>query len=288
MLGVIPGSFSRLRSEARFRSTGAGVAGAWRRWKRLHAGARSTVASASAASRAGARVMGPRSLPCLPPSTKEAAEPFAQAPARRSDGAAAAAHGAADLLADGRPRLPVERARLLRLRPGEEGLAAGDRASRGGKLAGFGIDVAPHDVLGHREVALARLAARGAHEVGPDGERSLRAREPGRPAAVEPHPDAGHHLGREADEPRVAGVVGRARLARGRAGEARLARGTAGAAVDHALEEMGDEIGDAWGEDALLFRRRGVERLAVGGGDGDDERRGPAQAAAREIGRAHV
>src|SRR5207249_734486 len=175
-------------------------------------------------------------------STKEAAEPFAQAPARRSDGATAAAHGAADLLADGRPRLPVERARLLRLRPGEEGLAAGDRASRGGELAGFGIDIAPHDVVGHREVALARLAARGAHEVGPDGERSLRAREPGRPAAVEPHPDAGHHLGREAYEPRVAGVVRRARLARGRAGEARLARGTAGAAVDHALGD-GREAG---------------------------------------------
>src|SRR2546428_3218592 len=149
MLGVIPGSFSSVRSEARFRSTGAGVAGAWRRWKRLHAGARSTVASASAASRAGARVMGPRSLPCLPPSTKEAAEPFAQAPARRSDGAAAAAHGAADLLADGRPRLPVERARLLRLRPGEEGLAAGGRASPGGGVGGFGIGRAPPGVVRH-------------------------------------------------------------------------------------------------------------------------------------------
>src|SRR5437867_2926413 len=130
MLGVIPGSFSSVRSEARFRSTGAGVAGAWRRWKRLHAGARSTVASAAAASRAGARVMGPRSLPCLPPSTKEAAEPFPDAPARRPDGASAAA----DLLADGRPHLAVERARLLRLRPGEERLAAGGRASRGGEL----------------------------------------------------------------------------------------------------------------------------------------------------------
>src|SRR5207245_10171164 len=172
MLGVIPGSFSSSRSEARFRSMGAGVSGAWRRWKRLHAGATSAAASASAASRAGARVMGPRSLPCLPPSTKEAAEPFTEAPARRPDGASAAAHGAANLLADGRPRFPVERARLLRLRPGEEGLAAGDRASRGGELAGFGIDVAPHDGLGHREVAPARRAARGAHGGGPDGKRA--------------------------------------------------------------------------------------------------------------------
>src|SRR2546428_5681234 len=146
MLGVIPGSFSSVRSEARFRSTGAGVAGAWRRWKRLHAGARSTVASASAASRAGARVMGPRSLPCLPPSTKEAAEPFAQAPARRSDGAAAAAHGAADLLADGRPRLPVERARLLRLRPGAEGPAAGGPGPPRGAAAGVRVDRAPPHV----------------------------------------------------------------------------------------------------------------------------------------------
>src|SRR3989442_4267574 len=156
MLGVIPGSLPSVGSEARFRSTGAGVAGAWRRWKRLHAGARSTVASASAASRAGARVMGPRSLPCLPPSTKEAAEPFAQAPARRSDGAAAAAHGAADLLADGRPRLPVERARLLRLRPGEEGLAAGDRASPAGQLGRFGVGVGPPGVVRHPGDALAR------------------------------------------------------------------------------------------------------------------------------------
>src|SRR2546430_10256311 len=148
MLGVIQGSFARLRSEVRFRSTGAGVAGAWRRGRRLHAGGRSSVAGASAASRAGARVMGPRSLPCLPPSTKEAAEPFAQAPARRSDGAAAAAHGAADLLADGRPRLPVERARLLRLRPGEEGLAAGGPASPRGELARVGSDAAPHPVVG--------------------------------------------------------------------------------------------------------------------------------------------
>src|SRR5206468_3294620 len=133
MLGVTPGSFSSLRSEARFRSMGADAAGAWRRLKRLHAGATSAAASTRTAS-----------------------------------------------------------------------------------LAGAGIDLAPHDVVGHREVLLARLAARGAHEVGPDGEGSLRARESGRPAAVEPHPDARHHLGREADEPRVAGVVRGARLARGR------------------------------------------------------------------------
>src|SRR2546422_1665957 len=225
MLGVIPGSFSSLRSEARFRSMGAGASGAWRRWKRLHPAATSAAASTRTASRAGARGMGPRSLPCPPPSTEEAAEPVAQAPSRRPDGASAAAHGAADLLADGRPHLAVEAARLRRLRPGEEGLVAALRAPGGGELAGGGIDLAPHDVVGHREVLLARLAARGAHEVGPDGEGSLRAREPGRPAPVEPDPDAGHHLRRETDEPRVAGVVRRARLAGGRAGKACLARG---------------------------------------------------------------
>src|SRR5438093_9772494 len=226
MLGVTPGRCSSWCSEAGFRAMAA--AGARRRWKRPHAGARSEATSTRVASRAAARGMGPGSLPCPPPSTKEAAEPVAQAPSRRPDGASAAAHGAADLFADGRPRRPMERAGLARLRPGEEGLVATLRAPGGGELAGGGIDLAPHDVVGHREVLLARFAARGAHEVGPDGEGSLRAREPGRPTAVEPHPDARHHLGREADEPRVAGVVRGARLARGRAGEARLARGTAG------------------------------------------------------------
>src|SRR5437899_12588810 len=104
MLGVIPGSFSRLRSEARFRSTGAGSSGAWLlQGSRLQAGAASAVASTRLASRATAGGMGPRSLPCPPPSTKEAAEPVAQAAARRPEGASAATHGAADLLAEGRP-----------------------------------------------------------------------------------------------------------------------------------------------------------------------------------------
>src|SRR5256884_6982286 len=135
MLGVIPGSFSSLRSGARLRSIGAGlsVSGAWLRCSRLHAGAISAVASTRVASRASARGMGPRSLPCSSPSTKEAAEPFTQAPARRPDGAAAAAHGAADVLAEGRPHRPVERARLARLRPDEERLAAGPPGGRRGR-----------------------------------------------------------------------------------------------------------------------------------------------------------
>src|SRR5207244_9079601 len=180
MLGVTPGSFSSLRSEARFRWLGAGAAGAWRRWRRLHAGATSAAASTRTASRAGARGMGPRSLPCPPPSTEEAAEPVAQAPSRRPDGASAAAHGAADLLADGRPRLAVEPARLRRLRPDEEGLVAALRTPGGGELAGGGIDLAPHDVVRHREVLLPRLAARGAHARGPAGGGSSGARHAGR------------------------------------------------------------------------------------------------------------
>src|SRR3989442_3294542 len=161
MLGVTPGSFSSLRSEARFRSMGADAAGAWRRWKRLHAGATSAAASTRTASRAGARGMGPRSLPCPPPSTEEAAEPVAQAPSRRPDGASAAAHGAADLLADGRPHLAVEAARLPRLRPGEERPVAGLRAPGGGELAGGGVGLAPHDVARHREGLRARPPPRG-------------------------------------------------------------------------------------------------------------------------------
>src|SRR5438128_7044049 len=188
MVGVIPGSFSSLRSEARFRSMGAGASGAWRRWKRLHAGATSAAASTRTASRAGARGMGPRSLPCPPPSTEEAAEPVAQAPSRRPDGASAAAHGAADLLADGRPRLAVEPARLRRLRPGEDGLVAALRAPGGGELAGGGIDLAPHDVVGHREVLLARLAPRCAHQHRPDGWGPLRARDAGPPPTLRPPP----------------------------------------------------------------------------------------------------
>src|SRR2546430_421501 len=148
MLGVTPGSFSSLPSEARFRSMGADAAGAWRGWKRLPGGATSAAASPRTASRAGARGRGPRSLPCPPPSTEEAAEPVAQAPSRRPDGASAAAHGAADLLADGRPRLAVEPARLRRLRPGEEGLVAALPAPRGGELAGGGGGPRAHPVGG--------------------------------------------------------------------------------------------------------------------------------------------
>src|SRR5947208_14301931 len=145
MLGVIPGSFSSLRSGAGFSWIGAGLAvsGAWLGWSRRHAGAISAVASTRVASRARARGMGPRSLPCSSPSTEEAAEPFTQAPARRPDGAAAAAHGAADLLAEGRPHRPVERACLPRLRPDEERLAAGRRAVGRGEPAGVGSDVEP-------------------------------------------------------------------------------------------------------------------------------------------------
>ena len=62
------------------------------------------------------------------------------------------------------------------------------------------------------------------HERRPDGQRRLRAAQAERLVVVEAHPDHGQQLRREADEPRVAQVVGGARLASGVEREAAGAR----------------------------------------------------------------
>ena len=72
------------------------------------------------------------------------------------------------------------------------------------------------------------------HELRPErhGDVGGEAVRQNRPRLVEPDPDAGHQLRREADEPGVVEVVGRAGLAGRRQREAELPRAAAGAGVD--------------------------------------------------------
>ena len=68
---------------------------------------------------------------------------------------------------------------------------------------------------------------------------------------VEAHPDHRQQLGREADEPGVAQVVGRAGLAGGVEREARGARAGGGAFVEDAAHHVGDEVGRVFARGAL-------------------------------------
>src|SRR5262249_33646617 len=85
--------------------------------------------------------------------------------------------------------------------------------------------------------------------------------EPVRPGG-EADPHTGDDVRRVPDEPGIARVVRRSRLARRRAHEARITRRASGAGVDDVLEEVGDEIRDRGGQDAFLARRRREEQLA--------------------------
>src|SRR6185369_8097010 len=149
------------------------------------------------------------------------AEPVPQPPRAALDGTASLAHRLLHVVADVLPRGTMEAALLLRLRADEERRASHLRAVAGRQLAGCGIHVAPHDVVGHREAALGIGPRRRLDEVGPDRERRLRAGHAEARVAVEPDPHARHDVGRVADEPCVALLVGGARLARGGALEPR-------------------------------------------------------------------
>ena len=79
---------------------------------------------------------------------------------------------------------------------------------------------------------LARPGRGALHEGRPDRQRRLRAAQPEHLVVVEPDPDDGQQLRREADEPGVAQVVGGAGLAGGVEREAGGARRGAGALAD--------------------------------------------------------
>src|SRR5262245_42281135 len=123
----------------------------------------------------------------------------------------------------------MDRAGLGRLRAREEALAEDLRARRGRELAGLFVDVDEDDAV--RDVEGARgLAGRSAgHERRPDRERGLRAAEADRLVVVEADPHDREEVRREADEPGITQVVGRAGLARGVEREALAARPGAGA-----------------------------------------------------------
>ena len=112
-----------------------------------------------------------------------------------------------------------------------------------GDLAVGRVHVAEGD-RGRRHGGGGRHHAEGdAHEVGPDRQRGLRAREAQHVPLIEPDPDEGDEPGRVADEPGVAALVRRARLPGDRSGHAEGPRRGAGAAVEHTLEQVSDEEG---------------------------------------------
>ena len=104
-----------------------------------------------------------------------------------------------------------------------------------------GVHRQKHDVAGRHELrrvlGIARLDV-GAHELDPDRQRGHAAGlvVADRLALVVAHPDADGDVGIEADEPRVAVVVGRPGLAAER--PAQLARRRAGAALHDAAQEV--------------------------------------------------
>ena len=102
-----------------------------------------------------------------------------------------------------------------RLGAGEERLADHLRAARRGELAGSGSMSTNATPSGASNGTLARAGERAHHELRPDRQRRLRARQPERLVVVEADPDDRQELGREADEPGVAQIVGRAGLAGG-------------------------------------------------------------------------
>src|SRR5689334_17248148 len=112
-------------------------------------------------------------------------------------------------------RQPVEVAGGHRFRSFDERVAARFRAERGSELAGRGVDVGVDDAAGGVE-GLAGVAGEGAaHELRPDRQRRLGAGKADWLVVVETDPGDGQQLGREADEPGIAQIVGRAGLAGG-------------------------------------------------------------------------
>ena len=97
---------------------------------------------------------------------------------------------------------------------------------------------------------LARPASARFMNCGPDRQRRLRAAQADRLVVVEADPDDRQQLRREADEPGVAQVVGRAGLAGGVEREPGRARAGAGAFVEHAAHHVGDEEGRVRPRDA--------------------------------------
>src|SRR5437867_2846540 len=94
----------------------------------------------------------------------------------------------------------VEFAVLSRFGAGDEGLVVDARAGGERQLARVAIDLREGDALGNLEGDARAAGERGLHEVGPDGERRLRAGERDRLVVVEADPDHREQLRCEADK----------------------------------------------------------------------------------------
>src|SRR5262249_50425883 len=106
-----------------------------------------------------------------------------------------------------------------RLGTAQKRFADYDGTGRDGALAVAGVDVGEDDPGRRGELALRIGLGRLLHEVRPDRQRGLGAAEAVSVAVVEPDPHERQEPRCVPDEPRVAPVVGRARLARHRVGQ---------------------------------------------------------------------
>ena len=140
----------------------------------------------------------------------------------------------------GSPAMQFAAIRSARCR--EERLVEGARAAGRRQLAGVAVDLHERDAAGHARTAT----------LGPPGQRRfMNSVQIGSAACVPVNPSGllsskpthttGEQLGREADEPRVAQIVGRAALAGRVEREPVGARAGAGALVDDAAHHVRDE-----------------------------------------------
>src|SRR5215204_1044802 len=110
---------------------------------------------------------------------------------------------------------PVQLAHVHGLRAREEGLAHDPGTRRSRELPGVPVDLGPDDAFGFGERRVRPASQRLGHEGDPDWQRRLGAAQAERLIVVHPYPYDRQQFRREAHEPGVAQIVGRAGLASG-------------------------------------------------------------------------
>src|SRR6476659_5063263 len=139
-------------------------------------------------------------------------------------------------------------------------------AACGGQLAREATDVDPDDVLGFVEPLSLGAFRRPLHEAGPDRHGDIGGVAVGddRPGLVEADPDAGDEMRREAYEPRVVVVVGRAGLPGGGKRETHLPRAVGRSRRDHVREHARHQIGRRRADSLVGLAGRLIQDLPVG------------------------
>ncbi len=166
----------------------------------------------------------------------------------------------------------MEPAEVHRLRAGDKDLFLTARAGGRREFAGVRIQLGGDDALGHLKLTRVLVGAQfvgGLHELGPDGQRGMCALEAEVGVVVEADPDDAQQIVGEAGEPAV--VVGAGLAARGLGELMREASADPGSAVQHVLEHVGHNVGDARVHDADFFGRLPVQDVSVGVADFADE-----------------